>query len=345
MKEPTSECTREEEIAQIEVGAPHVVILGAGASLATCPNHNGDKNGKQLPVMKNFVRTLSLSGILKKAGVDLRKQNFEEIYDQLTKNEKHFEVRRELEDAIYNYFRSMRLPEYPTIYDHLILSLRDKDVIATFNWDPLLTQAYKRSPKKFKKPRLLFLHGNVTIGYCEKDNLVGVNGFCCSQCGVKLTPSTLLYPIREKNYHHDGFISGEWKELVYAIKHAFWITIFGYGAPKSDVSAVELLKEGWGDKVNRSMEQVEIIDKKPEKELRSTWNPFIHTHHYEVHNNFYDSWIANHPRRTGEAYLNQYYWGKIIEDNPIPKEVGFPELWEWYDKFRKVEVKHNQQKT
>ncbi|MHA1748548.1 MAG: hypothetical protein ACTSXN_02865 [Promethearchaeota archaeon] len=33
------------------------------------------------------------------------------------------------------------MTESPTIYDYLILSLRKKDVIATFNWDPLLVQA------------------------------------------------------------------------------------------------------------------------------------------------------------------------------------------------------------
>jgi hypothetical protein len=342
MEERPSECTREEEITQIEIGAPHVVILGAGASLAACPT--GDRNGKQLPVMKNFVKTLNLSGILKKTAVDLRKRNFEEIYDQLYKDEKHFGVRQELEDVIYRYFSSMLLPDYPTIYDHLVLSLREKDVIATFNWDPLLTQAYKRNPRRYKKPKLLFLHGNVTIGYCEKDNITGINGNVCSQCGIKLTPSKLLYPVQEKDYHRDGFISGEWKELVYAMKHAFWVTIFGYGAPKSDLSAIELLREGWGDKNKRSMEQTEIIDIKPEKTLRLLWNPFIHTHHYEVHSNFYDSWISNHPRGTGEAYLNQYCWARFIEDNPIPQGIDFPELWKWFDKLHEVEAKHSFQR-
>jgi len=323
MKDDSSECTKEEEIAQIEVSAPHVVILGTGASFASCPSPNGDRNGKQLPVMKNFVKMLNLSGILKKARVDLRKRNFEEIYEQLYKDERQFGVRRELEDVIYSYFNSMCLPDYPTIYDYLILSLREKDVIATFNWDPLLTQAYKRNPRRFKKPRLLFLHGNVTIGYCEIDNVIGVNGNVCSKCGIKLAPSKLLYPIREKDYHSDGFISGEWEELGDAMKHAFWITIFGYGAPKSDVSAIELLREGWGDKNKRFMEQTEIIDIKPEKALRSLWDPFIHTHHYESHNNFYDSWVSNHPRRTGEAYLNQYYWGRFIEDNPAIPVMDF----------------------
>jgi cyclic nucleotide-binding protein len=32
----------------------------------------------------------------------------------------------------------VRHPELLTLYDHLVLSLRPKDVIATFNWDPFL---------------------------------------------------------------------------------------------------------------------------------------------------------------------------------------------------------------
>jgi len=32
---------------------PHVFILGAGASVAACPD--GDRNGRRLPVMANFV--------------------------------------------------------------------------------------------------------------------------------------------------------------------------------------------------------------------------------------------------------------------------------------------------
>lgn len=343
MKEDSSTCTKEDEIAQIEAQGPHVVILGAGASLATCPN--GDGYGKELPVMKNFVKTLNLSGILKKANIDLRQRNFEKIYDRICKDKKQSYTRKELEKAIYNYFASMRLPDSPTIYDHLILSLRGKDVIATFNWDPLLIQAYRRNSGKFNLPRLLFLHGNVTIGYCEKDHTLGVNGNTCTKCGRKFVSSKILYPIQNKNYHKDKFISGQWKELIYLMNHAFMLTIFGYGAPISDVSAVELLKQAWGDKVKRSMEQTEIIDVRNSDDLRITWKPFMHTHHYEIHNDFYNSWIANHPRRTGEAYLNQYYKAKFIENNPIPRSVPFPELWGWLDKLHEVEAKYNQQKT
>jgi hypothetical protein len=34
-----------QEIADVSIGAPHVIILGAGANLAAFPN--GDKNGRR----------------------------------------------------------------------------------------------------------------------------------------------------------------------------------------------------------------------------------------------------------------------------------------------------------
>ena len=39
---------------------------------------------------------------------------------------------RNYQTAIFQYFSSLSLPGIPTIYDHLLLSLRPKDVIATF---------------------------------------------------------------------------------------------------------------------------------------------------------------------------------------------------------------------
>ena len=118
------------------------------------------------------------------------------------------------------------------------------------------------------------------------------------------------------------------------------ITIFGYGAPQSDVSAIDLMKSAWGEVSQREMEQTEIIDIRSEDDLCSTWEPFIHTHHYETHSSFYDSWIANHPRRTGEAYINQYWNAQFIDNNPIPKEFAFPELWAWFDRLKQVEEQH-----
>lgn len=55
------------------------------------------------------------------------------------------------------------------------------------------------------------------------------------------------------------------------------VTIFGYSAPKSDIEAVGMLKSAWGDPTERALEEIEIIDLRPEDELYSSWEEFIHT--------------------------------------------------------------------
>lgn len=332
------EVSVQQEIGQIEMQRPHVVILGAGASYAAFPN--GDMHGRKLPLMNNFVETLGLESLLARTRLNFDSDNFEDIYDRIHKDSELTQIRDELENTIYKYFDEMELPETPTIYDNLLLSLRDKDVVATFNWDPFLVQAFQRNSRRFKLPRLLFLHGNVKVGGCEKDNVLGAKGNRCSKCKQLFKPSKLLYPISEKHYQRNSFISGQWDELSRHLKEAFMITIFGYGAPKSDVSAIALLKSAWGDVNNREMEQTEIIDIRSEEDLRNTWEPFIHTHHYETHSSFYDSWIANHPRRTGEAYINQYLNAQFIENNSVPKELSFSKLWDWYSPLKQIEEKH-----
>jgi hypothetical protein len=115
------------------------------------------------------------------------------------------------------------------------------------------------------------------------------------------------------------------------------ITIFGYSGPKTDEEAIGAMKRAWGDKSNREMEQTAFITIQSDSEINQNWKPFIHTHHCELHASFYDSWIANHPRRTGEAYVNQYWDAKFISDNPKPRSMDFPELWKWYEQFTEAE--------
>ena len=122
------------------------------------------------------------------------------------------------------------------------------------------------------------------------------------------------------------------------------VTIFGYGAPTSDADAIALFKEAWGSADKRDMEEFEIVDIKREDDLRETWSPFIHTHHYQVQSDFYNSWIANHPRRTGEAYVNQFFLSQYIENNPLPKSANFKELRAWYDRLQKYEDAPTQEK-
>lgn len=329
---------KSEEIALVKMGRPHVVILGAGASIAATRPFGGDKSGKRLPGMIDFVDTLGIQDILDKADVLHSDRNFEDIYDEIFQNLDLISTRIKLENAVHDYFSDMRLPDEPTAYDHLVMSLRGKDIIATFNWDPFLVQAIQRnSVSGMKTPTPLFLHGNVCAGYCVCKKFFGPNGTYCRKCGKPLVASKLLYPIKDKDYASDFFISTQWEILRQELELAFMVSIFGYGAPSSDVNAVQLMLSAWGSPARKNMEQFEIINILPEEELHDTWSPFIHSHHYEIHKNLADSWIGKHPRRTGEAYWNQYMEVQYIDDNKPPNFSTFAELWDWYAQFKPAE--------
>ena len=179
-------------------------------------------------------------------------------------------------------------------------------------------------------PKLFFLHGNVAIGYCAQDEVSGITnrpgiiGQSCSRCGQPFAPSKLLFAVATKDYQDNPFTIREWKAARFYLQNCFMFTVFGYCAPKTDVEAVGLLEEAWGDVEERQLEQTEIICRlgADHEVLRATWAPFIHTHHYEIFDSFFDSWLANHPRRTGEAYWSQYLEAQFITDNPVPKGLS-----------------------
>lgn len=329
------ESTIKNEIADTSMTRPHVVVLGAGASLAAFPE--GDRNGKKLPLMNNLVDVLDLGSPLRYHGIDYESSDFENIYSKIYGNSDYMDLCQSIEERLFEYFDSLRLPDTPTIYDHLVLSLRDKDLIASFNWDPLLYQACVRNNSKIKLPKVVFLHGNVAVGYCTKDKSAGYVYQNCRKCGQPFTLSPLLYPINNKNYGDDPFISSAWERLRYWLKNAFMLTIFGYSGPASDAEAIGLMKQGWGYPATREYEELEIIDVKKEDELCITWHDFIHSHHYQIRMDFYDSWIARHPRRTCEAMWNQTQEIQFLDDNWIPKELSLPELWKWLEKFKSAE--------
>lgn len=315
---------------------PHVVLLGAGASRAACPD--GDKNGKMLPLMRDLAETREIKPMLQGWGIDPA-QNFEDVFSDLHEKNETEKLRR-IERMVEGYFSRLALPEEPTLYDHLVLSLRGKDLIATFNWDPLLVQAYARNRNTgLEMPRLLFLHGNVGIHYCEQDKKIGMHGTVCNTCGKTTKRIPLLYPIKQKDYARDRVISWMWDSLKKGLRNAFMLTVFGYSAPRTDMEAIGLMKAGWGDKNIRYMEQTEFITspRQDEEAVVESWKDFIHSHHYDTYHDFYDSSMANYPRRTGEAYVKENMDAEVADVNPIPRDLGFTELWEWFSQFKGAE--------
>ncbi len=316
-----------EVIPDLRFKRPHVVILGAGASRAAATHSTADLKPR-LPLMDDFVETLGLEGFLRSRGVPNPRRNIEDVFSELSCRPEQAGTLRELEHRIHDYFTALPTLSEPSLYDLLVLSLRDKDYIASFNWDPYLFRACSKASKYVPVPKPLFLHGNVAVGYCVQDRYKGHVGAACPKCRKRFLPSQLLYPIARKDYSAHPSISAEWEAFSQALANAYCLTIFGYSAPTTDAEAMRLMKQAWGDVEQRDLEQTSIIDVKPEDELTETWTPFIHTHHYGVCASFHESWIARHPRRTCEALWSAVMDQRPHMDHPLPTAATYQDLLE-----------------
>lgn len=313
---------------------PHLVILGAGASRAAFPD--GDANGAVLPLMNNLIGVLGLTSVIEQEGYDFT-GNFEDVYSVIAANPKHNALRVYIEHRVSEYFSSLRLPEYPTIYDYLVLSLREKDIIATFNWDPFLYLACCRNHHVASMPRCLYLHGCAVIGYCLEHKSQGFIDSSCTVCGNPFTPGPLLFPVAHKDYITNPYIKAQWNSFQAALHNAYIVTIFGYGAPSSDAGAVELMNQAWGGSDMRNFEEIEIINVLPREELTATWSRFIHTHHYQTTDSYFSSLLGYFPRRTCEAMWEQLMKVKFLESSSVPRFDVLVDLQEWASEIRSFE--------
>jgi hypothetical protein len=302
---------------------PHVVLLGAGASRAAFPN--GESTNKLLPLMNDLAETLELATIVNDAGLD-PSQNFESIYSSI----KDKPLRNTLEKEIKKYFSALTLPATATDYDRLLLSLRGKDAIFTFNWDPFLFDACVRNHHVAKLPEIFFLHGNVRIGSCIQHQKWGGKSDICPTCGVRFSEVPLLYPIEKKDYSENAneYVKEAWKNAEYFFKNAFTVTIFGYGAPSSDTEAVKLLHNAWFDGSTRKLEHIEIIDIADSNTLHERWVSFTPTNHYQIRSNLSESRLLQWPRRSCESLLYPMRDGEACEAFPLTLTDNLEELHE-----------------
>jgi len=307
--------------------APHLFILGAGASRAALPD--GDPNGRLVPVMKELIPTLGLNEVLSRAGVPTAPTDFEALYDDLASSGFNPHLLGELEDAVRDYFASLTLPPSPTIYDYLLCYLRPKDVIATFNWDPLLPLAYERNMHLDGLPHTLFLHGNVAIGICYRCRVKTKAGGLCPSCHQPVQHSRLLFPVRNKDYTSDQFIQSEWDTLRDTIRSAYLVTIFGYSAPSTDIAARDAMLSVWQQNPYKELAQFEIVDIRPRDELHREWSQFITREHYGVFNDFMDTYLFRYPRRSCDAFSSASLMLEPWPLNHPPRFNALTQLHEW----------------
>ena len=307
-----------EQMIEISPQRPHLVILGAGASKDSMPN--GDAEGRPLPVMNEFISTLGLTDYIGRIEGVPKTDNIEDVYSWLANQEQFAEERFVVENEIREYFSNITLPNTLTKYDLLVLSLRQKDCIATFNWDGLLVQAYQRMQKITSDlPQMVFLHGNVEVGYCPKCNTYGYWFAKCHKCGEQLREVPLLYPVKNKNYQKDEFISEQWKILDDYISKAALITIYGYSAPKTDIEAINIIKKAFSRLgTPRYFDIVEIIEhpKFDTKNISEAWLDLseMARDHLELRRSVFDSYMFKNPRRSLEFLhknrIASSWWGE-----------------------------------
>lgn len=322
-----------EEVTFKDNVRPHTVILGAGASRACLPE--GDLNNKKLPVMNDLVEVIGLEKLLENFSIKSESKNFEDIYSDIFASGQE-DLLRELQSMVRGYFSDMVLPFKPTLYDYLICSLRGKDYIASFNWDPLLLQAYLRCPFEVsEKPRLIFLHGNVMVGMAKEEKVCGLLMNRTTSKGSILKPVDLLYPTKQKNYSEDPFIKGQWYEFKRALSNSFYTTIFGYSAPKTDVEAREAMLNAWSDNEVKELSQFEIID--INESALDSWDEFIVEHHYDFKTNLDESALLSYPRRTSEylwAWSQELKW---LTPERMPFFDYLEDLYQWFEPCLKEE--------
>lgn len=317
---------------------PHLWVLGAGASFAAAPD--GDANGSPLPLLRNLAHVIGIADEVTHQGLADLVNDFEGLYSFIFDKPEYVELRDLAEEKVLAYFEKLRLPSTPTVYDYLVLGLRKKDLIATFNWDPFLLQAYRRNfdAARGNLPYICFLHGNVAAGCCVQDQKAGAVGARCSKCGNLLEPTKLLFPVERKNYNDDSFIKSQWEQTTDFADIAYIFSVFGYSAPKTDVEARTLLKSAWTTSKYARQSELEVIDVKSDEELEQAWSEFQFSHHFRYHHDFSECLLYKRPRRSCELLYSWLLDVEWTEDKPYPDCQTLEELHDWIAPLIEEEV-------
>lgn len=133
-----------------------------------------------------------------------------------------------------------------------------------------------------------------------------------------MEPSQLLFPVTEKDYDSDPVIRDEWNALRHALDDAYFVTVFGYSAPVTDVAARKILIDTFSSNRFREFAEVEIIDIRNREEIEAAWRDFFFSHHYGIFDSFEHSQISRHFRRSCDAFaMATLQCHPVSENRPV----------------------------
>ena len=143
------------------------------------------------------------------------------------------------------------------------------------------------------------------IQVCYDCKIMGYAGCRCPKCLKALSDMPLLYPVHKKNYYDGSIIESEWRRAREYLKHAMGLTIFGYGAPETDIEAYNLLIENYKISNAIRIAPFTIINLPAvEKEQKSKWEQIFDQHMISYVNSFKDSILWYSPRVSLEVLFD-----------------------------------------
>ncbi len=299
---------------------PHVVIVGAGATIAACPV---DKSGKKVPALRDIHKILGLEELLLKYGFSKDEmEDFEALFSSIAGMEEYSDLQELLESRVKEYFKSLVIPDEPTLYDYLLLSLTQKDAIISFNWDPFLMQAYKRNISVGNLPQVFFPHGNTGVGLCYKCRIKQYSDCLCPKCYEPLTDMKLLYPVKQKKYQDGEIIENEWNMARDYLQRAAGVTIWGYGAPETDIEALNLLRDAYIKSDIRMIAPFTIVNLEScKKDQLKKWETIYDGKMLQYTDSFKQTLLWQNPRVSLETLFDA-----ILQQHPRKEKKGFYEF-------------------
>jgi hypothetical protein len=148
----------------------------------------------------------------------------------------------------------------------------------------------------------------------------------------------LLYPVGQKNYSANKYIKSEWDQLIHAIKYAYYLTVFGYSAPVTDIDARDMMLNALVNNPSREFSEVDIIDIKSKDEIEDNWSDFFYSHHYGTDKTLKDSHLWYHPRRSCDAHASAYLMNTPWSENSFPEFKTIKAMHNWIEPLVNEEI-------